>query len=56
MKTAVVYQKPHTNYTKPAFPNAATRRQAIHQLVDLALVIAIGLAFSAIVLFLPVLA
>lgn len=56
MKTAVMYQKPRMSYTKPAFPNAATRRQALHHMADLALVVAIGLAFSAIVLFLPILA
>ena len=56
MKTAVMYQRPRAAYAKPAYPNAATRRQAVNHLVDLALIIAIGLAFSAIVLFLPVLA
>jgi len=56
MKTAVMYQKPRVNYARPAFPNAASRRQTMRHLADLALVVAIGLAFSAIVLFLPVLA
>ena len=38
------------------YPNAATPRQIMNRFMDLLLVGAIGMAFAAIVLFLPVLA
>lgn len=56
MKAATVYrQMPVTRQGLP-YPNAATRRQIMHRFVDLLLVSAIGIAFAAMVLFLPVLA
>lgn len=56
MKTATVYHRMPATRTGLPYPNAATRRQVLNKLVDLLLVGAIGIAFAAIVLFLPVLA
>ncbi|MBQ3252570.1 MAG: hypothetical protein IJB02_04955 [Oscillospiraceae bacterium] len=56
MKTATIYRQAPAIRTKLPYPNAATRRQILHQLSDVLLVAAIGMAFAAAVLFLPVLA
>lgn len=56
MKAATVYRRIPMNRQAIPYPNAATRRQILNRLVDLLLVGAIGVAFAAIVLFLPVLA
>ena len=55
MKAATYRQSPTSRQGIP-YPNAATPRQIMNRLVDLLLVGAIGIAFAAIVLFLPVLA
>lgn len=56
MKAATVYHRmPVTRQALP-YPNAATPRQIMTKFVDLLLVSAIGIAFAAIMLFLPVLA
>jgi hypothetical protein len=56
MKAATVYRRMPAARQGLPYPNAATRRQILNKLVDLLLVGAIGIAFAAIVLFLPVLA
>ena len=56
MKQAAIFTNVPVTRSRPAFPNAATRRQMFVHLLDLALVGAIGMAFGAVVLFLPVLA
>lgn len=56
MKAATVYRQSHTVRQGLPYPNAATHRQIMNRLMDLLLVGAIGMAFAAIVLFLPVLA
>lgn len=55
MKTATIYGNT-TPRTGLPYPNAATRKQIIHRMLDLLLVGAIGMAFAAIFLFLTVLA
>ena len=50
MKTAVMYQKPRMSYTKPAFPNAATRRQALHKFLDTLIMAAAGAGLGALLL------
>lgn len=55
MKAAVCHRMP-VNYQGLPYPNAATRKQILSKFVDLLLVSAIGIAFAAILLFLPVLA
>lgn len=56
MKAATVYRQIPTVRQGLPYPNAATPRQIMNRFVDLLLVGAIGIAFAAIVLFLPVLA
>lgn len=56
MKAATIYRQMPTRRQAPAFPNAATRKQIINRFVDLLLVGAIGMAFAAMVLVLPILA
>ena len=53
---AVAYRQVTNAQRGLPYPNAATPRQVINRFVDLLLVGAIGMAFAAIVLFLPVLA
>ncbi|MBQ9838361.1 MAG: hypothetical protein IJO56_02530 [Oscillospiraceae bacterium] len=56
MKAATVYrQMPNVRRGAP-YPNAASRREVLHRFVDFLLVGAIGIAFAALVLFMPVLA
>lgn len=56
MKAATAYhQMPRPRRGLP-FPNAATRRQVLNHFVDFLLVGALGMAFAAIVLIMPVLA
>lgn len=56
MKTAAVYRQMPAMPQALPYPNAATRKQILRRFVDLLLVGAIGVAFAAIILFLPVLA
>ena len=56
MKAATVYRRMPAQARPLPYPNAATRKQILQKFVDLLLVGAIGMAFAAIVLFLPVLA
>ena len=56
MKQATMYRNAPVYRTKPVFPNAATRRQMFDHIMELVLVGAIGAAFGAVILFLPVLA
>ena len=56
MKQAAIYRSHSVTRTRPPYPNAATRRQMFAHFLDLVLVGAIGMAFGAVVLFLPVLA
>ena len=56
MKAATMYRQIPTVRQGLSHPNAATPRQIMNRIVDLLLVGAIGMAFAAIVLFLPILA
>lgn len=56
MKTATIYANTTTQRTGLPYPNAATRRQVIHRILDLLLMGAIGMAFAAIFLFLTTMA
>lgn len=56
MKAATVYRQiPNVRRGVP-YPNAASRRQVLQRFADFLLVGAIGIAFAALVLFMPVLA
>ncbi len=55
MKTATAYSGYCTNRRPVAFPNAATTRQVIHNLLDKVLLFACGLGAAAILLLLMVL-
>ena len=49
MKTAVC--KPNNRFAaRPAYPNAATRREILHKILDAALVAASGMGIAAMVL------
>lgn len=56
MKAATIYRRMPVKCEALPYPNAATRRELMNKFVDLLLVSAMGIAFAAIVLFLPVLA
>ena len=56
MKAATVYRQMPRPRRELPYPNAATRRQVLTRLVDFLLVGALGMAFAAIVLIMPVLA
>ena len=56
MKAATIYRQMPTRRQVPAYPNAATRKQILNRFVDLLLVGAIGMAFAAMVLLMPLLA
>lgn len=48
MKTATAYRPTRSNV---AFPNAATRTQMLHKLLDILLLIASGMGIFAMILF-----
>lgn len=52
MKTTAAYQENFWNRPFVPLPNAATRRQVVDKLLDIALVAAIGAGIAASVLFL----
>lgn len=56
MKAATIYRRMPVKCEALPYPNAATHRELMHKFVDLLLVSAMGIAFAAIVLFLPILA
>ena len=56
MKAATVYRQMPNVRRGASYPNAASRREVLHRFVDFLLVGAIGIAFAALVLFMPVLA
>lgn len=56
MKAATIYRQMPARRQAPAYPNAATRKQILNRFVDLLLVGAIGMAFAAMVLLMPLLA
>lgn len=56
MKAATIYRQMTAHRRGLPYPNAATRKQILNRFVDLLLVGAIGMAFAAMVLILPVLA
>lgn len=52
MKTATVYNRNYRTRTTIPFPNAATPRQVLHKIVDIALVAASGAGLGALLLLL----
>jgi len=56
MKTATAYARNYRSRQSIPFPNAATPRQVLHKIVDIALVAASGAGLGALLLLLLTLA
>lgn len=52
MKTAAIYRSKCTSRPELPYPNAATRREIFHKLLDLLLMGAIGVGAATVILFL----
>jgi ABC-type phosphate/phosphonate transport system permease subunit len=52
MKTTAIYRTDYASRPNLPFPNAATRKDIVHKILDLLLMAALGMGTAAILLFL----